>query len=287
MKKLEGTEKENPVPALNKLGDLIWFEGPVLSHFADRGHRDYLMLWVDSSKTLNRWLCFETDELDIYRYLNGRESLHELICNNDQGVVRYYDIDKNANYKKETITYTDKIPKSYLPEKDEKFNIDFATQYAKDLKERLRFDNEPDERLKPLYNFYKDTFGAEAVSVRVRYGKNPMLGFVNTDEHYLMGKLLFSAAVYYRSTNDERYRNYAAQVIKHADSLNVRKGIQDFVVMTGLNAPRSFRKAYMGMTKAVRIIVDQNPKLYSKPYNVFEKEYRKEARELREILAQE
>ncbi|MGC6429674.1 MAG: DUF6575 domain-containing protein [Jejuia sp.] len=136
MEKLDGYN----IPKLNfkltKRGDIIFFEGPLLSHFYDENGTNYLMYWVDCSDTLNRWLLFTVEKYSLYEYFNKSKSLRSIIKDSNE-LVYFLDIDDEVNIHQVTITSKSKIPKSYLPDNESFFDDEISTKYSSNLKDEI------------------------------------------------------------------------------------------------------------------------------------------------------
>ncbi len=109
---------ENSLPKMIKIKDLIYFDGPLLSHFESIFKENFLFYWVDSDNKFNRWLIFRTSEQIINEYLNKKKSLYELIADENNGNLYKVDIDNQLNYNNLSIISFIDIPESYLPNKD-------------------------------------------------------------------------------------------------------------------------------------------------------------------------
>ncbi|WP_372772363.1 DUF6575 domain-containing protein [Mangrovibacterium sp.] len=103
---------------LVKVSDLIYFEGPLLSHYQSISGDDYLFYWVDTDDTYNRWLVFNVNIVKIQDYLNRRISLYKLITEIDSGMLYKVDIDKDIQYHNVVMLYVHKLPESYIPDTD-------------------------------------------------------------------------------------------------------------------------------------------------------------------------
>lgn len=119
-----------------KGGDLLYFEGPILSHFVGNDGGDYLMYWVDSDSKHNRWLLFSYNLIDIYDYLNNNISLKELI-NRDRDLVYLIDFDNEIKMKKVFVGTNKQIPIEYLPEKDSYLDDNIKTEYLLKLSNNI------------------------------------------------------------------------------------------------------------------------------------------------------
>ncbi len=121
-----------------KGGDLIFFEGPVLSHFFDENGNDYLMRWTEMDDTANRWLLFQATKEQISKHLSGKVSLLWLVKKTESGAVYFLDMDNDIEYRHIKHVEAGKIPEQYLPEKDAYFDMKYGTPYARQLEAELR-----------------------------------------------------------------------------------------------------------------------------------------------------
>ena len=69
MKTIKGLPTIFNPKRLNKVSDLIYFDGPFLSHFVSERGDNYLYYWVDTDDEYNRWLIIRTDIFTIQKYL--------------------------------------------------------------------------------------------------------------------------------------------------------------------------------------------------------------------------
>ena len=58
MIKLQGIEGCLSIVELTKVSDLIYFDGPFLSHYVHKSGDNYLSYWVDCDDEFQRWLVF-------------------------------------------------------------------------------------------------------------------------------------------------------------------------------------------------------------------------------------
>ena len=133
MRELKGVVLKQLLFEPTKRGDLLYFEGPVLSHFTDERGNDYFMNWVDAGKNFNRWLLTDVSKEHILKYLAGKMPWLKLITDNAIGAVYFLDIDKEAEYKHIILVSPKDIPDEYLPEKDSFFEMKYAGKYAQEL----------------------------------------------------------------------------------------------------------------------------------------------------------
>lgn len=99
-----------------KIKDLIYFEGPLLSHFQSVFKENFLFYWVDTNNDFNRWIVFRTSNEHLTKYQNKETTLYQLITNSDNGNLYKVDIDDNLEYHNLSIVELDDLPTSYLPD---------------------------------------------------------------------------------------------------------------------------------------------------------------------------
>ncbi|TVZ23513.1 hypothetical protein JM84_2441 [Dokdonia sp. Hel_I_63] len=122
---------------LHKKGDILFYDGPFLSHFYDNSGDEFLMLWVDNDEKYNRWLIIPTDTYLLNLYLSKKYTLRELIFKNDSQIVYYVDINENLDYKRIYISSQKNIPEEYLPAKNSTFVDKYAEEYALNMKKEF------------------------------------------------------------------------------------------------------------------------------------------------------
>ena len=97
------------------LGDFLFHEGPLLSHFIDENnpHEHYLYKWADSDDSCNRWLIAKLSEEMLKDFFNKKISLRQIITQN--AFVYLLDLDNDLTEKAITIVNTADLPETYLP----------------------------------------------------------------------------------------------------------------------------------------------------------------------------
>ena len=107
-----------------KVSDLIYFEGPLLSHFISPNGENYLFYWCDVDDIFNRWIILRTDLFTIQKYIDKRIPLKDIITNPTDGFVYIADIDDNICYHSIYILLADEIPAEYIPKDNSYYNFD-------------------------------------------------------------------------------------------------------------------------------------------------------------------
>lgn len=121
---------------LKKVADLIYFDGPLLSHFKNKDGDSYLYYWCDANENYNRWLVFRISDEDLNRYLIGKSSLREIITDPVDGFIYSADIDDNLQFHNVYMVQPADLPEAYIPEVDSFY--EFETIYSEQENFRRR-----------------------------------------------------------------------------------------------------------------------------------------------------
>ena len=134
MKQINGTKLPRLGFIPQKLGDLIYYEGPLLSLFIDNSNPDtyYLYKWVDNDDTANRWLITQLGAAILRSFFNKEISLRNLILQANNCFV--VNINDDLAYKEVTFCTTNVIPKEYLPAENSFFSEARYTEFAQSFK---------------------------------------------------------------------------------------------------------------------------------------------------------
>ena len=115
MKIITGFDIKFDFSKLIKVADLIYFDGPLLSHYMSEKGENYLFHWVDSDDEHNRWIILRTDIISIQQYLEKKVNLRSLTVGANDGFVYSVDIDDNLNYTNIKAVPTAALPEDYIP----------------------------------------------------------------------------------------------------------------------------------------------------------------------------
>jgi hypothetical protein len=134
MRKINGIEIPKPGFSSQKIGDLIYHEGPLLSLFIDRNNPDiyYLYKWADCNEETNRWLVLQLNAIGLRSFFFKEISLRTLILNNPLTYV--LDIDDNLIETQILVCATNTLPEEYLPKENSFFNEERYTEFASTFK---------------------------------------------------------------------------------------------------------------------------------------------------------
>lgn len=131
MIKLQGIEGCLSIVELTKVSDLIYFDGPFLSHYVHKSGDNYLSYWVDCDGEFQRWLVFRVGITSLQKYVDKKMSLLDVIRQLDDGFVYLVDVDVDGQTTKPKILFLDQLPDDYLPEADSYY--DFSMERKSDV----------------------------------------------------------------------------------------------------------------------------------------------------------
>ena len=118
MKEIKGYNIDYDFNSFRKIADLIYFEGPLLSHYVSSKGDDYLFYWVDRDNRDNRWLVLRVSLANLQKYISQVITLRELIENPNDGYLYMVDVNNDVNYHDVKLVQPSALPAEYLPEKD-------------------------------------------------------------------------------------------------------------------------------------------------------------------------
>lgn len=105
-----------PFQGLEKISDLMEFDGPILSHFQDNTGTNILFYWVDYTLTYNRWLVFAVEQTLLDRYKKGHVSLRTVVESTASSKFFYADINDKVQYVGVRSLFYEEINPQYMPE---------------------------------------------------------------------------------------------------------------------------------------------------------------------------
>ena len=149
MEKIKGIECPKLGFKLEKLGDLLYEEGPILSHFTNDRNEDFLFSWVDENTKSHRWMLFKVSYQQLHQFFQQQLTLFDLTQSALDGIVHFININNNLDYNNITISTVQDIPRPYLPSKKSYYKISVFEDYAKNLKNYLELHF---ARYKKLYS---------------------------------------------------------------------------------------------------------------------------------------
>lgn len=103
-----------------RIGDLSYFEGPLLSLFKElnSGHF-YIFDWVDRDQKSNRWIIYRASPEYLLNFLNRKLAYSELFESRLNNEIYFADIDShNKPFFYYDAFQIESLPDTYLPNKD-------------------------------------------------------------------------------------------------------------------------------------------------------------------------
>ena len=118
MNKIEGFPIEFDFSKFRCISDLIYFDGPFLSHYVSEKGDDYLFYWVDRDDKFNRWIVVRVSLPTLQQYIARQIPLKDIIANPNDGYVYVMDVDNDLNYQNIHLVQPSCLPSDYLPAED-------------------------------------------------------------------------------------------------------------------------------------------------------------------------
>ena len=186
---------------LVRVGDLSYFEGPLLSLFEDisSGHF-YLFDWVDRDTKTNRWIIYRVSPKDLLNYLNGKITHLDIFNNRPIKSVFFTDIDcQNRPFYLYDAFELNTIPTIYLPNNDIFFDLSDCYSFEK-IKSvvirshsRQKSENEYSKfflpiKPKPIFNntvYFNNVYGNRIAPKQMYNNVNISITKVTNDVNYL------------------------------------------------------------------------------------------------------
>lgn len=174
-----------PFKEIEKVSDLIEFEGPILSHFKDKFGKDILFYWVDVDDDFHRWLVFQVSEVQLYKYLSKRVSLRDVITNPLNDIFYSVEIGEQLEYKNIVQIFKDDLNEKYIPKENSFLKSDIPAYYSIKLRKHEE-------------SFVMESFLEQALFIKVEPKKS-----VRSRDHGLVNILdgagfLYAYAVSYK-----------------------------------------------------------------------------------------
>ena len=138
MRIIEGYKIEYDFSNFKKIADLIYLDGPFLSHYVSSKGDDYLFYWVDSDDKDNRWLVLRVSLANLHKYIGKEISLRELIESPNDGYLYSVDVDNDICYHNVKLVQPSALPEDYLPETDSYYA--FEPVPAEDASELMTYE---------------------------------------------------------------------------------------------------------------------------------------------------
>lgn len=117
-----------PFENLKKVSDLIFFEGPILSHYKS-GNDNLLFYWIDLGESHNRWLVIKVEEEQLARFLRKKINLKVIVLESVKSFIFITDIDSDSNFDNTYLIKSFDGIEEYIPEEDSYFKLSIPPIY--------------------------------------------------------------------------------------------------------------------------------------------------------------
>ena len=125
MKKIKGIcIKNRNFDKFKKVADLIYFDGPLLSHYVTNKGDNYLFYWIDQDDAAKRWMFIRTDYDNIQKYTNKKQTLRNILSSPLDDIVYTVDIDADGNHHNFQVHSIEDLPEDYLPTEDSYYEFE-------------------------------------------------------------------------------------------------------------------------------------------------------------------
>jgi hypothetical protein len=108
-----------PISGLQRVRDLIYFDGPLLTEYVNSSGDSYLFYWCDCDESANRWMVLRVNEASILRLVNRFVPMDYVIPIGCRDEFVYLIDTPPSNTRKplvKLVSISD-IPESYKPER--------------------------------------------------------------------------------------------------------------------------------------------------------------------------
>jgi hypothetical protein len=157
---------------LVKVDDLIYYDGPLLSHYSNRNKtKHYLFNWLDYDSDYNRWLVLEVSLPHLFDYLSNKRTLLDIMRQEYNNKLLVTDMDAEGVCTNALLVFSSELLPEYVPVTDSYYGEEMAPSYAAFFeKVQQEFDYAPylavmrskavRFRLEPLGHRFGSTLGA-------------------------------------------------------------------------------------------------------------------------------
>lgn len=114
---------------LVKVEDLIYYDGPLLSHYCTDAGKHYLFSYVDGDDTANRWVVNEVTVAHLYDYLTNNRTLHDIFQQDYNTKILVVDTDGEGEFTQVSIVSCVDLAADYLPDEESYFELAMPPSY--------------------------------------------------------------------------------------------------------------------------------------------------------------
>jgi len=137
MRKLKSIELPKLGFNLKKMGDFLFHEGSIQSHFINDKDEDYLFFWADVIEDTNRWMVVKSNPNLLRLFFAQQINTKDLITKNPDNFVYFIDVTESGDWKKIQLVANLNIPSIYFPSENSYYIADHYEAYAQELSNYL------------------------------------------------------------------------------------------------------------------------------------------------------
>ncbi|OZV69726.1 hypothetical protein [Winogradskyella aurantia] len=124
LRHIKGFKIETLPFELEKVGDLMYFDGSLMSVYKDINNNPFIFDWVDSNEEFNRWLVYQINSTSLNSYIIGESTHYNLLNNPLNSIVFVLDKDNENVIRNCQVCSPNNLPYDYLPHSGLKFEED-------------------------------------------------------------------------------------------------------------------------------------------------------------------
>lgn len=114
---------------LVKVEDLIYYDGPLLSHYRTEAGKQYLFSFADTDDQANRWLVLEVTVPHLYDYLTDCRTLLDICKQEYNSKLLLVDTNGEGDFEQALLVAAETLPADYLPDADSYFELAMPPSY--------------------------------------------------------------------------------------------------------------------------------------------------------------
>lgn len=114
---------------LVKVEDLVYYDGPLLSHYRTEAGKHYLFSFVDTDEVANRWLVLEITIAHLYDYLTDSRTLFDIYQQDYNAKLVVADTDGQGDFVQALLVPSSELDPEYLPEPASYFELAMPASY--------------------------------------------------------------------------------------------------------------------------------------------------------------
>lgn len=114
---------------LVKVEDLIYYDGPLLSHYRNEADKHYLFSFADTDDKANRWLVLEVTVAHLYDYLTASRTLYDIAQQDYNNKLLVVDTDGEGEFTQALILAATELSADYWPAEDSCFQLTMPPSY--------------------------------------------------------------------------------------------------------------------------------------------------------------